>query len=81
MKNNEHSLSVCDVREICFGMDRETDERSLAAFLQIFSSQALLETLIPRLSDTEITEILDFVSNVMHKHFSEKEYHRLFLNK
>lgn len=81
MEDNNHSPLTINVQEICFGMDRVTDERSLAAFLQIFSSQDLLETLIPRLSDAEITEILDFVSGVMHKHFSEKEYHRFFLNK
>lgn len=81
MEDNDHSLSTINVQEICFGMDRVTDERSLAAFLQIFSSPDLLEALIPRLSDAEITEILDFISGVMHKHFSEKEYHRFFLNK
>ena len=81
MENNDHSPSAVNVQDIYFGMDRATDERSLAAFLQIFSGQELLENLIPRLSDEEITEILDFISAVMHKHFSEKEYHRFFLNK
>ena len=81
MKNHDHYLSTTNVQDICFGMDRATDERSLAVFLQIFSAPELLENLIPRLSDAEITEILDFISAVMHKHFSEKEYHRFFLNK
>jgi len=81
MEDKYHSLSAINVQEICFGMDRVTDERSLAAFLQIFSSPDLLDALIPRLSDGEITEILDFISGVMHKHFSEKEYHQFFLNK
>jgi len=64
---------------ICFGLNRETDERSLAAFLQRFAEPAFLQTLIPRLEEGEITALLDFLSRLMHKHCSEKEYHRLFL--
>ena len=64
---------------ICFGLNRETDERSLTAFLQRFAEPAFLQTLIPRLEESEITSILDFLSRLMHKHCSEKEYHRLFL--
>ncbi len=64
---------------ICFGLNRETDERSLAAFLQRFAEPAFLQTLIPRLKEEEITSLLDFLSRLMHKHCSEKEYHRLFL--
>ena len=64
---------------ICFGLNRETDERSLAAFLQRFAEPAFLQTLIPRLEDEEIAALLDFLSRLMHKHCSEKEYHRLFL--
>lgn len=81
MTNDDHSPTCLDTTEICFGMDRATDERSLKAFLQIFSSQDLLDMLIPRLSESEITAVLDFLSNIMHTHFSEKEYHSLFLNK
>ena len=64
---------------ICFGLNRETDERSLAAFLQRFAEPTFLQTLIPRLEEEEITSLLDFLSRLMHKHCSEKEYHRLFL--
>lgn len=64
---------------ICFGLNRETDELSLAAFLQRFAEPDFLQTLIPRLKDDEITSLLDFLSRLMHKHCSEKEYHRLFL--
>lgn len=64
---------------ICFGLNRETDERSLAAFVQRFAEPAFLQTLIPRLEEEEITSLLDFLSRLMHKHCSEKEYHRLFL--
>jgi hypothetical protein len=81
MMNDEHVPACLDATEICFGMDRETDERSLKTFLRIFSSQPLLDALVPRLSESEITSVLDFLSKIMHTHFSEKEYHSLFLNK
>jgi hypothetical protein len=66
-------------QDICFGLNRETDERSLIAFLQRFAEPPFLQALIPRLEEEEITSLLDFLSRLMHKHCSEKEYHRLFL--
>jgi len=65
--------------EICFGLNRETDERSLAEFVRRFAGPDFLAALIHRLGDEEITELVDFLTRLMHKHCSEKEYHRLFL--
>ena len=64
---------------ICFGLDRTTDEASLVAFIERFARPALLAALIPRLADEEITATLDFLTNLMQKHLSDTEYHRLFL--
>jgi len=69
-----------DPAEICFGLNRETDERSLAAFLQMFTAPAMLEALIPRLSDDDIEATVDFLTRLMKKHLQEDEYHSLFLN-
>lgn len=77
-----HENSGCSsppAAEICFGLNRETDERSLSAFLRKFADPVFLGTLIPRLEDAEFIEVLDFLSRLMHKHISEEEYHRLFL--
>jgi len=65
--------------EICFGLDRATDERSLAVFLRLFSSDAFLTTLIPRLNDDEIDQLVDQLTGLMRRHLTEKEYHELFL--
>ncbi len=65
--------------EICFGLDRATDERSLAAFLRLFSHNRLCERLIPRLSDEEILELVDRLTGLMRRHLREDEYHQLFL--
>ncbi|MCF6187604.1 MAG: hypothetical protein L3J49_09075 [Desulfobulbaceae bacterium] len=66
--------------EICFGLDRITDERSLALFLNLFSRKQLLGTLIPRLDDYEIEQVVDLLSTLMRTHLQEKEYHELFLD-
>jgi len=64
---------------IAFGFDRATDERSFGLFLERFVDKKLLETLLPRLQDEDILATVDFLTGIMHKHLSEKEYHRLFL--
>ncbi len=66
-------------REIAFGFNRETDEKSLKIFISRFADPPLLETLIPRMEDSDIQAVLDLLSGLMKKHLSEKEYHGLFL--
>ena len=64
---------------IGFGLDRQVDESTVICYLQKFSDDALMASLVKRLSDEELTEIFDLVSRLLKKHFSEPEYHRLFL--
>jgi hypothetical protein len=64
---------------ISFGWDRMTDERSCQAFVQRFSRPELLSVLTPRLTDQELTGLIDHLSGLMKVHLSEGEYHRLFL--
>lgn len=66
--------------EICFGLNRELDEHSLALFLQLFGREQLLSALIPRLDDEEIKKIVDLLTGIMRSHLQEKEYHELFLD-
>jgi hypothetical protein len=62
-----------------FGLDRETDEKSLMVYLQKFSDDALLAALVPRLSDAEIQDLYERISLLLRKHLQSAEYHRLFL--
>ena len=64
---------------ICFGLNRETDEQSLRLFIKQFGNDKLLDILIPRLGDGDITSFVDLFTKLLHKHLSEKEYHRFFL--
>lgn len=64
---------------ICFGLNRPTDERSLRLFLKMFSDDALLGALLPRLTDGEIAGLVQELTGILRRHLSEDEYHRLFL--
>ena len=65
--------------QICFGWDRSTDEQSCIAFVQRFSRSELLAVLTPRLTDQELTCLIDHLSGLLKGHLSDAEYHRLFL--
>ncbi len=62
-----------------FGADRATDEATIRVYLQKFSDDALLDHIVNRLTDAELAEIFDLVNRLMVAHFTEAEYHRLFL--
>ena len=62
-----------------FGADRITDECTVKVYLQKFSDDAFLETLIPRMSDGELLEIFDLMNRLMVRHLDESEYHGQFL--
>lgn len=64
---------------IGFGMDRKTNENTLACYLQKFSDDQLLKEILPRMSDDELEEVFDLLDRLMKAHFSEPDYHRLFL--
>jgi len=74
-----HTDNYQSVDSICFGLNRETDENSLALFLQRFSDKKLMKVLLPRLTDNEIQQIVDLSTTIMRNHLDEKEYHKLFL--
>jgi hypothetical protein len=64
---------------IGFGADRETDENTIICYLQKFSDDRLMATLIKRMTDDELLEIFDLIHRLLKKHLTESEYHRLFL--
>jgi hypothetical protein len=78
----KQNLPITDskTRRICFGFDRATDESSLIAFIEAFAGNHLVTTLVSRLQDEEITEMVDYLTGLMKRHLTEKEYHQLFLS-
>ncbi|MDR2422357.1 MAG: cytoplasmic protein [Deltaproteobacteria bacterium] len=61
------------------GFDRETDLATLQVYLQKFSDDLLMEKLLPRLTDEEISQIFRVIGQTLSRHLSREEYHGLFL--
>ncbi len=72
--------TILPTHEICFGMDRATDELSIISVIKRFAGDKLLQELVPKLSDGEIQELLNCISATMKKHLTERQYHKLFLS-
>ncbi|MDJ0667749.1 MAG: cytoplasmic protein [Desulfobacterales bacterium] len=62
-----------------FGLDRPTDENTLIYYLQKFSDDALIQTLVKRMSDAELLALFDHLGALLKKHLDKEEYHQLFL--
>ncbi len=79
MKRHSHDLvEQCD-DFLALGLDRKTDEKTIICYLQKLSDDALLQTLVKRLSDQEIEDVAQFIFTLLKKHLTEPEYHSLFL--
>ncbi len=64
---------------VAVGLSREIDEASFIVYFQKFSDDRLMEVIRGRLSDEEIRQGTEWISNLLRKHLSHEEYHRLFL--
>ena len=62
-----------------FGLDRETNEKTVMYYLQKFSDDALMDHLIKKISDEDLEELFSMISGLLKKYLTEPEYHRLFL--
>ncbi len=62
-----------------FGFNRETDEKTIIYYLQKFSDDTVMQTLVKRLADQDLTEIFNLLTRLLKSHLSENEYHSLFL--
>jgi len=60
---------------VAFGYSREVDEKSLMVYLQKFSDDRHLKTIVPRMSDEEIQQVFELLSELMLRHRSDNEYH------
>jgi len=79
MANHIHTFVEKYAGMLCFGASRPQDEATLTCCLQKFSDDAVLEALVPRLSDDDCELLFNMITGMLKKYFSEDEYHRLFL--
>jgi hypothetical protein len=79
MKLHSHDFVETYSGLVGFGADRQTDENTIVYYLQKFSDDSLMQTLMRRLSDAELSEIFDLVNRILKRHLNDSEYHQLFL--
>ena len=79
MEKYSHRFAETYKGPVAFGLSRDIDEASLVVYLQKFSDDRLMEVIRGRLSDEEIRQSIDWVTDLLRKHLSHEEYHRFFL--
>lgn len=79
MPKHSHHFAETFEGFVGFGFDRESDENTVRLYLQKFSDDRLMETILKRLSDRELSEVFELIGRLMRDHLSEPEYHGLFL--
>ncbi len=76
-----HSHNFVETYEglVGFCADRETDENTVVYYLQKFSDDRLMRTIIKRLSDEDLSEIFSLMTRLLKEHLVSTEYHEVFL--
>jgi hypothetical protein len=64
---------------IGYGLDRESNENTVQLYLQKFSDDHLMHTLLKRMTDDDLAEIFEITGKMLRKYLTGPEYHRLFL--
>jgi len=62
-----------------YGLDRESNENTVQVYLQKFSDDRLMETILKRMTDEDLTELFELTGRLLKKYLTESEYHQLFL--
>ena len=64
---------------IGYGMDRHSDENTVQVYLQKFSDDRLMKTILKRMDDDDLNDVFEIISKMLKKYLTEPEYHQLFL--
>ena len=62
-----------------YGLDRQTNEDTVQVYLQKFSDDHLMQTILKRMTDDDLLELFEITGKMLKKYLSEPEYHVLFL--
>ena len=54
-----------------YGLDRQSDEDTVRFYLQKFSDDILMETILKRLSDDDLNELFNIISKMLKIYLSE----------
>jgi hypothetical protein len=62
-----------------YGLDRQSNEDTLQLYLQKFSDDCLMKTILKRMTDDDLDEIFEITGKMLKKYLTDPEYHQLFL--
>jgi hypothetical protein len=62
-----------------YGLDRQSNENTVQLYLQKFSDDHLMTTILKRMTDDDLTEVFEITSKMLKKYLTAPEYHDLFL--
>ena len=62
-----------------YGLDRQSNENTVQLYLQKFSDDHLMKTILKRMTDDDLTKVFVITSKMMKKYLTDAEYHQLFL--
>ena len=62
-----------------YGLDRQSNEDTVQLYLQKFSDDHLMKTILKRMTDDDLTGVFEITSKMLTKYLTEPEYHQLFL--
>jgi hypothetical protein len=62
-----------------YGLDRQSNEDTVQLYLQKFSDDHLMNTILKRMTDDDLAELFDITSKMLKTYLTEPEYHQLFL--
>jgi hypothetical protein len=62
-----------------FGLDRDTDEKTLTWYMQKFSDDNHMAVICGRMSDEDLAGLFDYLGRLLKTYLTEEEYHRIFL--
>ena len=79
MSKHSHELVENYNGLVGFGYNRETDEKSLAVYLQKFSDDKHVAAILSRMSDADMEELFNLLGRLLKEYLEEEEYHSLFL--
>jgi len=77
----KHSHSFVETYDgfLGYGLDRESNENTVQVYLQKFSDDRLMETILKRMTYDDLAELFELTGTLLKKYLAESEYHQLFL--
>ena len=79
MKKHSHDFVESYNGLVGYGYDRESNENTLAYYLQKFSDDKHVRLITARMSDEDMEKLYDSICGLLKKYLEEEEYHEIFL--